>query len=59
MGLRLVADDVGWSTGSGPEVRGPGEVVLLAIAGRNVAVDELSGPGVATLRPRLERASAA
>ncbi len=34
-------------------------LVLLAIAGRNVAVDELSGPGVATLRPRLDRASAA
>jgi uncharacterized protein (TIGR03083 family) len=58
-GLQLVADDVGWSTGSGPEVRGPGEAILLAIAGRNVAVHELSGPGVATLRPRLDRASAA
>jgi uncharacterized protein (TIGR03083 family) len=58
-GLRMVADDVGWSTGSGPEVHGPGEAILLAIAGRNAAVDELSGPGMATLRPRLDRASAA
>jgi uncharacterized protein (TIGR03083 family) len=57
-GLRMVAEDVDWSTGSGPEVRGPGEAILLAIAGRNAAVDELSGPGVATLRPRLDRASA-
>jgi uncharacterized protein (TIGR03083 family) len=57
-GLRLVAEDVDWSTGSGPEVRGPGEAILLAIAGRNASVDELSGPGVATLRPRLDRASA-
>jgi len=54
----MVAEDVDWSTGSGPEVRGPGEAILLAIAGRNAAVDELSGPGVATLRPRLDRASA-
>ena len=58
-GLRLVAEDVDWSTGSGPEVRGPGEAILLAIAGRNAAVGELSGPGLATLRPRLDRASAA
>jgi uncharacterized protein (TIGR03083 family) len=58
-GLRLVAEDVDWSAGSGPEVRGPGEAILLAIAGRNASVDELSGPGVATLRPRLDRASAA
>jgi uncharacterized protein (TIGR03083 family) len=56
-GLRMVADDVEWSAGSGPEVRGSGEAILLAIAGRNAAVDELAGPGVATLRPRLERAS--
>jgi uncharacterized protein (TIGR03083 family) len=57
-GLRMVAEDVDWSTGSGPEVRGPGEAILLAIAGRNATIDELSGPGVATLRPRLDRASA-
>ena len=57
--LRLVAEDVDWSTGSGPEVRGPGEAILLAIAGRNASVAELSGPGLATLRPRLDRASAA
>ena len=57
-GLRMVAEDVDWSTGSGPEVRGPGEAILLAIAGRNAAVDELTGPGVPALRPRLDRASA-
>lgn len=56
-GVRMVADDVAWATGSGPDVHGPGEAILLAIAGRNVAVDELSGAGVATLRPRLDRAS--
>ena len=56
-GLRLIATDVDWSAGSGPEVRGPGEAVLLAIAGRDAAVDELAGPGLATLEPRLHKAS--
>jgi uncharacterized protein (TIGR03083 family) len=56
-GLRLIATDVDWSAGSGPEVRGPGEAVLLAIAGRDAAVDELAGPGLATLEPRLHEAS--
>ena len=56
-GLRLIATDVDWSTGSGPQVRGPGEAVLLAIAGRAAAVDELDGPGLATLQPRLHKAS--
>jgi uncharacterized protein (TIGR03083 family) len=58
-GLRMVATDVDWAAGSGPEVRGPGEAVLLAIAGRNTAVSELSGPGLAALGPRLDKASAA
>ena len=58
-GLRMVAEDLDWSAGSGPEVRGSGEAILLAIAGRNAVVEELSGPGVATLRPRLDRASRA
>jgi uncharacterized protein (TIGR03083 family) len=58
-GLRMVAVDLDWSAGSGPEVRGPGEAVLLAIAGRNAAADQLTGPGLPTLRPRLDRASAA
>ena len=56
-GLRLIATDVDWSTGSGPEVSGPGEAILLAIAGRDATVDELSGPGLATLQPRLNKAS--
>ncbi|MEC3975894.1 maleylpyruvate isomerase family mycothiol-dependent enzyme [Amycolatopsis sp. H20-H5] len=54
-GLRLVATDLGWSTGSGPEVRGPGESLLMAIAGRRVAVDELTGPGQVTLAARIAR----
>ena len=52
-GLALVAEDVGWRHGDGPEVRGAGEAVLLAMCGRAAAVPELSGEGVATLRDRL------
>jgi uncharacterized protein (TIGR03083 family) len=52
-GLRLVATDVDWSAGLGPEVRGPGEAVLLAMAGRRAALPELSGDGVSTLDRRM------
>jgi uncharacterized protein (TIGR03083 family) len=51
-GLKLVATDVDWSTGFGPEVRGTGEAVLLAIAGRGAAARELTGSGQATLAAR-------
>jgi uncharacterized protein (TIGR03083 family) len=43
-GLRLVATDLEWSTGKGPEVRGPAESLLMAMAGRRGVVGELSGP---------------
>ena len=52
-GLRLLATDVGWSHGEGPEVSGAGEAILLVASGRPVALDELSGPGVETLGRRL------
>ena len=43
--IRLVATDVDWSHGEGPEVRGTGEAILLAITGRPVVLDELTGDG--------------
>ncbi|SFQ43511.1 TIGR03083 family protein [Amycolatopsis arida] len=52
-GLRLVATDVDWASGTGPEVRGPGEAVLMAAAGRADALPELTGPGVPTLTARV------
>ena len=52
-GVRVVATDLDWSAGRGPEARGPGEAVLLAIAGRRGVASELSGPGAATLVRRL------
>jgi uncharacterized protein (TIGR03083 family) len=51
-GLRLVATDVDWSEGDGPEVRGPAASLILAVTGRRAAVEALSGDGVATLRGR-------
>jgi uncharacterized protein (TIGR03083 family) len=44
-GVRLVATDLDWTHGSGPEVRGSGEALLMAMAGRPDALQQLSGPG--------------
>jgi uncharacterized protein (TIGR03083 family) len=46
-GVRLVSTDVDWSHGKGPEVRGSGEALLMAMAGRPTALDDLQGPGKA------------
>ena len=52
-GLHLVATDVDWAHGEGPEVDGTGEAILLVASGRAVALPELDGEGVETLRQRL------
>jgi uncharacterized protein (TIGR03083 family) len=52
-GLRLVATDVGWSHGAGPEVTGPALPLLLAMTGRAAGLDALSGAGVATMGSRM------
>lgn len=52
--LKLVATDIAWTAGNGLEVSGPGEAMLMTIAGRPQALDELDGPGLATLRRRVE-----
>ena len=51
-GLRLVATDVDWSTGRGPTVEGPAEPLLMSMAGRAGALDELTGAGLTTLAER-------
>jgi uncharacterized protein (TIGR03083 family) len=51
-GLTLRATDASWSTGSGPTVEGPVQLLLLAVAGRRSAADQLSGEGLATFRSR-------
>jgi uncharacterized protein (TIGR03083 family) len=52
-GLRLVAQDVEWAHGHGPDVCGSGEAVMLVLTGRPVGPGELTGPGAAELYARL------
>ena len=52
-GLRLVATDIDWSHGSGPEVSGPAEALLMAMAARPDALNELAGPGKSLLAQRI------
>lgn len=52
-GVRLVATDVDWAFGKGAEVRGSGEALLMAMAGRAAALDDLDGPGKAKLAQRF------
>ncbi|WP_336158545.1 maleylpyruvate isomerase family mycothiol-dependent enzyme [Amycolatopsis sp. VC5-11] len=51
-GLRAVATDLDWTSGTGVEVRGPAEALLLTLAGRRAAADDLSGPGLDVLISR-------
>lgn len=51
-GLTLTATDTTWSHGSGPEVSGPVMSLVMAMTGRQPALDALRGPGVSTLRAR-------
>ncbi|MFC9894731.1 maleylpyruvate isomerase family mycothiol-dependent enzyme [Nocardia sp. NPDC127579] len=52
-GLRLEATDGEFRTGSGPLVTGTTLALTMAMAGRAVYCDELTGPGLDTLRSRL------
>jgi uncharacterized protein (TIGR03083 family) len=51
-GLALLATDAEWSHGTGPEVAGPILALVMAMTGRTVPLDDLTGDGVATLRSR-------
>ena len=53
-GVRLVATDLDWASGKGPEVRGKAEALLMVIAGRRGVTGELSGPGQAKLADRID-----
>lgn len=52
-GLKLRATDVDWTAGDGPEVSGPAASLILAMTGRQVALADLSGEGLETLRSRM------
>jgi uncharacterized protein (TIGR03083 family) len=51
-GLRLEATDGPFTVGDGPLVRGTTLALTMALAGRTAYCDDLTGPGVATMRAR-------
>ncbi|MCX2926525.1 maleylpyruvate isomerase family mycothiol-dependent enzyme [Streptomyces sp. NEAU-W12] len=51
-GLRLVADDGPFTTGSGPLVSGRTSTLVMAMTGRATYCDDLEGDGVELLRSR-------
>jgi uncharacterized protein (TIGR03083 family) len=51
-GLRLIATNAEWAAGTGPEVRGPLEAIMMAICGRSAALQDLTGTGVELLAGR-------
>jgi uncharacterized protein (TIGR03083 family) len=52
-GLHLHATDAAWAHGDGPEVAGPAEALMMAMAGRGAALDDLRGEGLALIRSRI------
>jgi uncharacterized protein (TIGR03083 family) len=54
-GLKFSASDIEWSAGDGADVRGPAEAIMMTLAGRRSALDELSGEGEPLLRQRLSQ----
>jgi uncharacterized protein (TIGR03083 family) len=53
-GLRLVATDSDWWAGTGPEVCGRGEAILMALNGRADAMKDLKGDGTQILATRIK-----
>ncbi len=51
-GLRLIATDIDWHYGTGPEVRGPAAALILAGCGRTALHGQLEGDGLAELARR-------
>lgn len=54
-GLKLKADDGPFEAGEGELVAGPTLALVMSMAGRIAYLDELQGPGVETLRGRLQK----
>ena len=52
-GLCFIASDQEWRHGDGPEITGTSEAIAMAVSGRPAALDDLAGPGLAVLRPRV------
>ena len=51
-GLHFDTTDIDWRCGCGDDVRGPSRALLLALAGRTSACDQLTGDGVGELASR-------
>ncbi|HEV8063403.1 MAG TPA: maleylpyruvate isomerase family mycothiol-dependent enzyme [Acidimicrobiales bacterium] len=51
-GVSLIATDVDWQHGAGPEVVGPIISLVMAMCGRKIALRDLSGGGVALMGTR-------
>lgn len=52
-GLSLAGTDSDFQSGEGPRVEGPTLALVMVMAGRRSHLEELSGPGVASLASRL------
>ncbi|MDW3178761.1 MAG: maleylpyruvate isomerase family mycothiol-dependent enzyme [Acidimicrobiia bacterium] len=52
-GLRLIATDLDWRRGSGPEVYAPAGVLISTLGGRPQLLAELEGDGADLLRQRV------
>ena len=52
-GVRLIATDLDWNHGDGLEVTGPAEALLMAMAARPDAFNQLTGPGKELLAQRI------
>jgi hypothetical protein len=53
-GIRATATDADWSAGDGLDVAGSIEALVLTLAGRFAALDQLQGDGTALLRKRAD-----
>jgi len=53
-GLELSATDLDWSAGSGEQVTGSAEAIMMSLTGRTVALADLGGPGADVLSARFE-----
>jgi uncharacterized protein (TIGR03083 family) len=51
-GLQLIATDIDWHYGTGPEIKGPAAALILAGCGRTALHDQLEGSGLDELRRR-------
>ncbi|NLE78421.1 MAG: maleylpyruvate isomerase family mycothiol-dependent enzyme [Rhodococcus sp.] len=53
VGVHLTADDAPFAAGTGLDVTGPVLALVMAMAGREAYLDQLSGPGLPTFRDNL------